>query len=281
MMKKVGVAGKGLLWSDGRLGRPAGRDARRSIVALRPAAPLIVALSFVVVLLTSRSAAQEASGARPKQAQSQENEKKHEPGFGQQLARETREAAGEEEDETAQFKKSASVRALSKLTGGNLQYAYWLAVLLNFAVIAGVLFWAGKKFLPGAFRARTAAIQRAMEEAKRASEDANRRLGKIESRLSRLDDEISAMKATGNAELAAEEARIKAAAEEDARKIVESAEQEIAAAAKAARRDLTTYAADLAISLAKKQIHVDANTDSSLVRSFADRLGKAEDGGKN
>ena len=89
------------------------------------------------------------------------------------------------------------------------------------------------------------------------------------------------MKAAGEADLAAEEARIKAAAEEDGRKIVESAEQEIAAAAKAARRDLTNYAADLAISLAKKQIHVDTSTDSSLVRSFADRLGTVEDGGKN
>jgi F-type H+-transporting ATPase subunit b len=235
----------------------------------------------LLLAVNVRSLGQQSKTSERKPAQSQESEKKQGTGFGAQLAKETREAAGEEEDETAQFKKSASVRMLSKLTGGNLQYAYWLAVLINFGVIAGVLFWAGKKFLPGAFRARTAAIQRAMEEARRASEDANRRLGEIESRLSRLGDEIAAMKATGEAELAAEEARIKAAAEEDARKIVESAEQEIAAAAKAARRDLTNYAADLAISLAKKQIHVDANTDSSLVRSFADRLGQAEDGGKN
>ena len=226
-------------------------------------------------------AAQENSGTETKQAQSQDAQKKQNPGFGEQLAKETREAAGEDEDETAQFKQSASVRMLSKLTGGNLQHAYWLAVLLNFGVIAAVILWASKKFLPGAFRARTAAIQKAMEEARRASEDANRRLGEIESRLSRLDEEIAAMKAAGEADLAAEEARIKAAAEQDARKIVESAEQEIAAAAKAARRDLTSYAADLAISLAKKQIHVDANTDSSLVRSFADRLGTVEDGGKN
>ena len=237
-------------------------------------------MAVALLLMPARCPAQESSPTEPKQAQDQENEKRPDPGFGQQLAKETREAAGEEEDETAQFKKSASVRMLSKLTGGNLQYAYWLAVLINFGVIAAVLFWAGKKFLPGAFRARTAAIQRAMDEARRASEDANRRLGEIESRLARLDDEIAAMKATGEAELAAEEGRIKAAAEEDARKIVESAEQEIAAAAKAARRDLTNYAADLAISLAKKQIHVDANTDTSLVRSFADRLGRAEDGGK-
>jgi F-type H+-transporting ATPase subunit b len=201
-------------------------------------------------------------------------------GFGAQLAKETREAAGEDE-ETAQFKQSPSVRWLAKLTGGNLQHAYLLAVLLNFAVIVGALFWAGKKFLPGAFRARTAAIQQAMEEARRSTEDANHRLSEIESRLSHLDGEIASMKAAGEADLAAEEARIKAAAEQDARKIIENAEQEIAAAVKSARRDLTTYAADLAVSLAKKQIHVDAGTDSTLVRSFADRLASTEERGRN
>lgn len=219
-------------------------------------------------------------GQEPKKDQSeQEQRERHNPGVAAQLARETREAAGE--DDTGQFKSSPSVVFLANITRLDLKHAYWLAVGLNFAVIAGILFWAGRKFLPGAFRARTAAIQRAMEEARRASEDANRRLSEIESRLAKLGDEIAAMKAASDADLAAEEARIKAAAEEDARKIVESAEQEIEAAAKAARRDLTTYAADLAISLAKKQIHVDAGTDSSLVRSFADRLGNAEDGGKN
>ena len=70
-----------------------------------------------------------------------------------------------------------------------------------------------------------------------------------------------------------EEARIKAAAEEDARKIVAAAEHEIAAAAKAARRQLTAYAADLAVGLARKQIHVDAATDQALVRNFAGQLG--------
>ena len=228
--------------------------------------------------------APEVAPAPSGQSQEKPQEKKPEgkkseerPGFGAQLARETREAAGE--DETAQFKQSASVRWLSKLTGGNLQHAYWLAVLLNFLVIAVLLGWAARKYLPGMFRERTVSIQRAMEEARRASEDANRRLEEIESRLARLGDEIAAMKAAGEEAVAAEETRIKAAADEDARKIVESAEQEIAAAAKAARRDLTAYAADLAIGLAKKQIHVDAGTDASLVRSFADKLTSAE--GKN
>ncbi|HST10277.1 MAG TPA: ATP synthase F0 subunit B [Terriglobales bacterium] len=259
-------------------------------MTMRQSRPFRLGLAcvFALLLLAGGALAQEAGNAPETESQKasgqQSSEKKtdkHEnPGFGAQLAKETREAAGEDE-ETEQFKKSASVRWLSKFTGGNLQHAYWLAFLSNFAVIAAALFWAGRKFLPAAFRARTAAIQKAMEEARRASEDANRRLSEIETRLSRLGDEVAAMKSAGEAELAAEEARIKAAAEEDARKIVDSAEQEIAAASKAARRELTSYAADLAIALAKKQIHVDAGTDSTLVRSFADRLGSADDGGKN
>lgn len=216
-----------------------------------------------------------SQGPPKRKAQQREN-----PGFGQQLARETREAAGEEDD-TAAFKNSPSVVFLARITGLSLRHAYWLAVLLNFLVIAAVLFWAGRKYMPGAFRARTAAIQQAMEEARRASEDANRRLAQVESRLARLGDEINSMKATAEVDLAAEEARIKAAAEEDARKIVQSAEQEITAATKAARRDLTAYAADLAISLAKKQIHVDPATDSSLVRSFSDRLAGADSAEKS
>jgi F-type H+-transporting ATPase subunit b len=153
-----------------------------------------------------------------------------------------------------------------------LEHAYLLCVLLNFVVIAVAIFWLSKKNLPALFRRRTASIQKAMEEARKASEDANRRLAEIEARLSKLDAEITGMRAAADKEAAAEEQRIKAAAQEDARKIVESAQLEIAAAAKAARRELTAYAADLAVSLAKKQIHVDIATDQALLRSFAQQL---------
>jgi F-type H+-transporting ATPase subunit b len=175
-------------------------------------------------------------------------------------------------DETAQFKHSSSVQMLARITGLSQDGAYWLAVVINFGVIAGLIFWASKKNLPAMFRNRTAAIQKQIAEARQASEDANRRLSEIESRLGRLDQEIAQMKATAEREAAAEEERIKAAAQEDAARIVESAEQEIAAAAKAARRDLTTYAADLAVTLAAKQIRVDAPTDQALLRRFVRQL---------
>ena len=175
-------------------------------------------------------------------------------------------------EDTAQFKHSGSVKLLSRITGLSPDGAYWLAVILNFAVVVVAIVWASKKFLPTMFRNRTASIQKSIEEARRASEDANQRLRQIESRLSLLGDEIAQMRATSEKEAAAEEERIKASAEEDARRIVESAEQEIAAAAKATRRELTAYAADLAVTLATKQIHVDALTDQALVKNFANQL---------
>lgn len=175
-------------------------------------------------------------------------------------------------DETAQFKHSSSVRWLAKVTGLSQDGAYWLAVIINFAVVAGLIFWASKKTLPGVFRNRTASIQKQIAEARQASEDANRRLTDIEERMGRLDQEIASIRSTAEKEAGAEEERIKAAAEEDARRIVESAEQEIAAAAKAARRELTAYAADLSVTLATKQIKVDGSTDQALLRQFVKQL---------
>jgi F-type H+-transporting ATPase subunit b len=230
--------------------------------------------------LAGPAAAQEPSSSATSQQQSGKPSGGN--SLSQQLVKESREAAGE--DDQSQFKHSPSVVWVAKVTGMDLEHAYLVCVLLNFVVIAAAIFWLSKKNLPGLFRNRTASIQKAMEEARKASEDANRRLAEIEARLSKLDAEIGGLRALAEKEAAAEEQRIKAAAAEDARKIVESAEQEIAAAAKSARRELTAYAADLAVSLAKKQIHVDAATDQALLRSFAQQLstngGETRKGGR-
>ncbi len=214
---------------------------------------------------------QQAQQAPP--ATEQQMERSHNRGPAQQLAHETREAAGEEKDEVDEFKKSPSVQLVAKLTGLSLSNAYLFSVILNFVVVALVIVWAGRKYLPGVFQARTAAIQKAMQEAQKASEEARRKLADIESRLMKLDVEIGMMRDRAEQEAAAEEARIDAASQEEARKIIEGARQEIAAATKAARRQLTAYAADLAVGLAQKQIRVDAATDQALVRNFASELG--------
>ncbi len=140
---------------------------------------------------TSRSRAQEQAATQQKQQVGSAPKRR---GPGQQLAHETREAAGDEEDETAEFKRSTAVRLIARLTGLSLGNAYLFSVVFNFAVIAGILIWACRKYLPGMFSARTAAIQKAMQGAQKASEEARRRLAEIESRLMRLDGEIGMMR---------------------------------------------------------------------------------------
>jgi F-type H+-transporting ATPase subunit b len=237
---------------------------------------VLLVVSFAGVLGPLRA---QQGPAAPQQQEGVKRVPKRQPGLGRQLAHETREAAGEEADETAEFKQSSSVQMIAKWTGMSLQHAYWLSVLSNFVVIAVVIVWASRKYLPGIFSARTAAIQKAMQEAQKASEEARRRLAEIESRLMKLDVEIGMMRDAAENDAAAEEARIQAAAQEEARKMVEAAQQEIAAAVKAARRELTAYAADLAVGLAQKQISVDAATDQALVRNFTGELGRSEGSG--
>ena len=238
----------------------------------------VLHLLVCLIFFSLANAVAQEHKASPSDASSSAKSQPHhsgaEPDHGsitsEELAKESREAAGE--DETAEFKRSPSVKFLAKITGMSLEHAYWLGVLVNFAVVAGVIFWFAKKNLPAMFRSRTASIQKSLEEARKTSQEAKRRLSNIEARLSKLDVEIGEMRWAAEQEAANEEMRIKAAAEEDARKIVESAEQEILAAAKLARRELKAYAADLAVSLAKKQIRVDPSTDQGLMRSFTEQL---------
>lgn len=181
-----------------------------------------------------------------------------------------------EDDAHAAFKYSAMVQKLSKWLGVSVETAYWISVGLNFAVIFVLIALVMRAKMPGAFAARTAAIQKHMEEARKASEEAGRRLGEIEGRLARLDSEIAGLKASAEAEARAEEERLHAAAEEERQKIVQGAEQEIAAAARMARTDLKAYVAELAVGLAEKRIEVGPAADKELVRSFVGKLG--EDG---
>jgi F-type H+-transporting ATPase subunit b len=235
---------------------------------------LALATGALLACLAIRVLAQEPASPQP--------EPKRGPGFGQELVKESREAAGE--DDNSKLRHSSSVLWLAKHTGLNIEHTYWLSIFLNFVGI-GLLVRAFYKWgiptlmpAPGPYmRQRSVRIRQALEDARQASEDARRRIGEVELRLSKLDAEIGEMRNAAEREAASEEQRIKAAAVEDARKIVAAAEQEIAAAAKLARRELTAYAADLAVALARKQIQVDTATDQALVHSFAQHLAASGD----
>ena len=212
-----------------------------------------------------RAHSQEAAKPAAEPAASQPEAKPH-PAHAQEGAKEA--------DEEAEFKQSPSVKWIAKLTGLSPVSAYWVSLVLNFVIVAVVLVVFLKSPMASFFRERTAGIQKSMAEARRASEEAGRRLSEIEARLAKLDGETAEMRSAAEREAGKEEAAAGAAAEEAKAKIVRGAEQEIAAAARLARGELKSYAAELAVSLAEKKIQVNAATDRALVREFVEQLGK-------
>lgn len=239
---------------------------------------LAIVLLFAVLLTGAIAAPQNEARPAPAAQKSARPEGTAQSGtgqnsnsFGQELAEASREAAGES-DQTAQFKFSRSVRWLGNVLGLGVRGAYWLAFIVNFAVLALLIYLISRSRIPALFRNRTASIRKAMEEAARASAEANQRLGEIEARLARLDHEIAAMQQQAEKEAAGEEEKLRLAAAQDARRMVEAAEQEIAAAATMARRGLKAYAAELSVALAEKRIQIDQDTDAALVRGFAEQL---------
>ena len=180
--------------------------------------------------------------------------------------------ANEQEDETAAFKYSPAVQLIAKTTHVSPETAYWVCVVINFAIIAVLILLALKSNLPAMFRERTQSIKKEMDEARRSSEEAHHRLQEIEARLARMNVEIGEMQARAESDARAEEERIRTSIEEEKQKILHSAEQEVEQASQAARRDLQKYAVTLAIEMAQKGIQVDANEDKFLVEDFSEQL---------
>lgn len=245
------------------------RRARAGLLVAALVFVLAVPMALIAQQTSAPATSQAQKGASQTLPPSETKRGDLDQGTGGELAQASREAAGEDESD---FKQYPSVMFLARTLHIKPIVAFWVSILFNFAVVAGGIAYLMKKYLPDAFRNRTLSIQRGMAEAQKTSEEAQRRLSDIETRLSRLDAEIASMREAAEREAASEEVKIRAAAEQDTRKIIESAEQEITAAANVARRELKAYAADIAVALAQQQLHLDATTDQALVRTFASQL---------
>jgi F-type H+-transporting ATPase subunit b len=177
-----------------------------------------------------------------------------------------------EVDQNDQYLHSPSVRKFGAMIGLNPEQAATAFTVANFIVLAALVGWFLLKTLPKTFRDRNTSIQKHLVDARTATEEASARLNSVEARLSKLDEQIAAMRAQAEKDSALDEQRIKAGVEEDKRKILAAAEQEIAAATTLAQRQIQQYAAELAIDQAAKKLVVSAETDRLLIQSFAQRL---------
>ena len=187
----------------------------------------------------------------------------------------------QEEDETEAYKKSPMVQKLGGMMGMNKDQAATAFEVFNFALLAVAVLYGLAKFLPKFIRNRNTAIQKHLVDARTATEEARARLSTVENRLSKLDGEIAAMRTTADQDAAKEEQRLKAALEDETKKILASAEQEIAAATLHARQQLKQQAAELAIEQAARKLVVTAETDRLLVQHFAQHLADSTKKGQN
>jgi F-type H+-transporting ATPase subunit b len=151
-------------------------------------------------------------------------------------------------------------------------------LLLNFAIIFFAIAIPLSKTMPKVFRRRSQNLSHDLDVARKASEEARLRMAAVEEKLAGLDREVAAFRAQVEQESLDDEKRIKASLEEERTRIVASAEQEINAAAAHARRSLKSFAADLAIETASRQLNLTPETDRALIGEFIGQV--SQQGGK-
>lgn len=140
----------------------------------------------------------------------------------------------------------------------------------NFILLAGGLGYIIGKNAGPAFDARGRRIRKDMVEAEEAKKDADARAAAVERRLASLSDEIASLREEARREEEAEQTRYDRQIAAEVAKIEAHAEQEIAAAGKAARMELKRYAAELALRLAEQKLRgsMTPETEDRLVRGF-------------
>jgi F0F1-type ATP synthase membrane subunit b/b' len=176
------------------------------------------------------------------------------------------------QDEYADLKLSDSVRLLAHLARISPEAIFHLCRDFNFLLLVTLVVWKAWPLLTAAFEERSRSIRRAIDEAQHLREDARKRLAEVERLWARLDIEIVAIKDRAEAQMKNEERLLSARTIEDIRRITEYSKSEIDRAAQQARDELKTFAAVLAVSLARQSMRVDERTDQKLVKGFIEGL---------
>lgn len=188
----------------------------------------------------------------------------------------TAQPAQAEDEGDAQFLHSPIVQSVSRILHLKLDTAVVLLLGINFAIIFLAIAIPLKRTMPKILHKRSQTLNRDLTEARQATADAQAHLSAIEAKLAGLGEEIQKLTAQVEQESREDEKRIKAALGEESARIVAAAEQEIDTAMSQAKRGLRSFAAELAIGQAEKQIAISPETDRALIAEFV--AGVAGDG---
>jgi F-type H+-transporting ATPase subunit b len=159
--------------------------------------------------------------------------------------------------------------------------ASWSALfwpVVNFIILAGVLYYFLKTPLVSYLADRHAGIRKDLKEAAALESAAGAQLAEIDRKLKALPGELAALKQRGAEDIAAEEQRIarEAAAERD--RLLEQARREIEFQVRIAKRAILEHAADVAVVMAEDRLRSTMTPDDQnrLVDSYLEQLKPTE-----
>jgi F-type H+-transporting ATPase subunit b len=147
-------------------------------------------------------------------------------------------------------------------------------MILNFALLLGLLLWKGRPLAQGMAAERHDQIKSALDEAAKLRQQAADKLAEYETKLKDADAEIAAMVAGMKKDAEADKARILAAAEKQSAQMKKDAEERIAAEIELARARLTREVTAAAAAATEKLLHdkMVPGDQVKLVGSFIDNL---------
>jgi F-type H+-transporting ATPase subunit b len=146
--------------------------------------------------------------------------------------------------------------------------------IVNFALLVGTLVYFLRAPITGYLASRRTQVRADLDAAEAMKRTAAEQIAQMEGKLKALPHELDELKARGQAEIAAEEARIREIAEGERVRLVEQASREIDQQVRMAQRALVEHAADLAVSVAQEKIKRDITTDDQarLVKTYLDQV---------
>jgi F-type H+-transporting ATPase subunit b len=132
---------------------------------------------------------------------------------------------------------------------------------INFAILAGGLWWFLKDPASAYLRDRHTSIRQDLVEAAAMTTTAQAQLDELDRKLKALPGEIDALRTRGAEEIAAEEKRIAAQAASERDRLLEQARREIDVQLRLAKRDLVEHAATLSVQLAGDRLQQQMTSD--------------------
>lgn len=152
-----------------------------------------------------------------------------------------------------------------------------VARIANFAILVGMLVYFLRTPLAGYLQSRSEHIRSELVQAAEMRRASEAQLSEIDRRMQALPGQLDALRARGAQDIAAEEARIRAATEAERDRLLEQMRRDVEMQVRLAQTALRNEAAELATGSARRRIEKSITTDDQmrLIDRYATQLGAA------